>query len=300
MTHERPARSVPSAGGLARFGGRGFTLIEVLVVVAIIALLVAILIPSLTAAKRLARTAACLSNLKQIGASMSAYTTAHRGWLPVGPANRLAVQDLATGLIYRDPRPGEPLEPGFRRVPVASCGWGGKRGTVPHDFDDRPEDMKRPLTDYIYHKAGLDDDMPLFHCPDDVGMRPIDPKYESWISDPAKRGATIYEICGNSYYINPWDFSKPVSSARRFKIPAAMIVAEEAPMLFSMGDEGARWLPKQIMGWHGRFSRHNLLFLDFHAANLYVHPRGNYTDPHRWNGPGWFAPNYFEIMDFYR
>ncbi|MBI4580927.1 MAG: type II secretion system protein [Planctomycetes bacterium] len=43
----------------------GFTLIEVLVVVAIIALLVSILLPSLKAAREQARSAVCLSNLKQ-------------------------------------------------------------------------------------------------------------------------------------------------------------------------------------------------------------------------------------------
>jgi prepilin-type N-terminal cleavage/methylation domain-containing protein/prepilin-type processing-associated H-X9-DG protein len=44
---------------------RGFTLIEVLVVVAIIALLIAILLPSLQKARDSARTAVCASNMKQ-------------------------------------------------------------------------------------------------------------------------------------------------------------------------------------------------------------------------------------------
>ncbi len=46
--------------------GQGFTLIEVLVVVAIIALLVAILLPSLAAAREGARASVCGTNLKQI------------------------------------------------------------------------------------------------------------------------------------------------------------------------------------------------------------------------------------------
>ncbi|HOB76852.1 MAG TPA: type II secretion system protein [Phycisphaerae bacterium] len=62
--HEHGLLRLPGSGG--RPICRGFTLIEVLVVVAIIALLVAILLPSLANARESARAAMCGSNMSQI------------------------------------------------------------------------------------------------------------------------------------------------------------------------------------------------------------------------------------------
>ncbi len=66
---------------------QGFTLIEVLVVVAIIALLVAILLPSLSAARRQAKTAACAVNLRTIGHALVYYLQANQDVMP--PASGL-------------------------------------------------------------------------------------------------------------------------------------------------------------------------------------------------------------------
>jgi len=52
---------------------RGFTLIELLVVISIIALLIGILLPALGAARSAAKSAVCLSNLRQIGIAQAAY-----------------------------------------------------------------------------------------------------------------------------------------------------------------------------------------------------------------------------------
>src|SRR5437868_12867191 len=52
---------------------RAFTLIEILVVVAIIALLISILLPSLAAAKAQSRRAACSANEHQMGLAITMY-----------------------------------------------------------------------------------------------------------------------------------------------------------------------------------------------------------------------------------
>lgn len=60
-----------------------FTLIEILVVVAIIALLIAILLPSLRAARDQARLVVCKANLKQIATATSEYQAENKAFVPV-------------------------------------------------------------------------------------------------------------------------------------------------------------------------------------------------------------------------
>lgn len=64
-------------------GKCGFTLIEVLVVVAIIALLVAVLMPSLASARNQARMAVDKANCKQIATMISQYQAEYRGFVPI-------------------------------------------------------------------------------------------------------------------------------------------------------------------------------------------------------------------------
>jgi prepilin-type N-terminal cleavage/methylation domain-containing protein/prepilin-type processing-associated H-X9-DG protein len=61
---------------LSKGKGRGFTLVELLVVVAIIALLVAILLPTLGKAKEAARQAFCLNNQRGFAQALNVYNAA--------------------------------------------------------------------------------------------------------------------------------------------------------------------------------------------------------------------------------
>ena len=65
-----------------KFALKAFTLIELLVVISIIALLVGILLPALGAARRTAKTAVCLSNIRQITVGLLTYSEDYKGQVP--------------------------------------------------------------------------------------------------------------------------------------------------------------------------------------------------------------------------
>jgi len=60
---------------------RAFTLVELLVVVAVIALLVSVLLPALAGARTAGRCASCISNLRQLTLAQAAYALSHDGRL---------------------------------------------------------------------------------------------------------------------------------------------------------------------------------------------------------------------------
>ncbi len=83
--------------------GKGFTLVELLVVISIIAILISILLPILKAAREAGKQSVCLSNQRQVGISISMYAMENEDHFHIGPMNLgLVPQKFGWGSYYHD------------------------------------------------------------------------------------------------------------------------------------------------------------------------------------------------------
>jgi len=62
--------------------GKTFTLVELLVVIAVISLLMTLLLPALNSARSYARDTACLNNMRQLGQGLNFYAVDYNNYLP--------------------------------------------------------------------------------------------------------------------------------------------------------------------------------------------------------------------------
>lgn len=146
-------------------GRRAFTLVELLVSLAVIALLVAILLPALSEARRAGRMAVCQSNLRQFATATGTYAVDFKDWIwsfnwsrPTCPSdfadlrnassNVEATSNQAVDIIRRN----SPIEPNFPRT----GGW------IPS-----VEFSHLVLLDYLARRLPE----PICACPEDANLR---------------------------------------------------------------------------------------------------------------------------------
>jgi prepilin-type N-terminal cleavage/methylation domain-containing protein/prepilin-type processing-associated H-X9-DG protein len=228
--------AVRRAGGAGRCA---FTLIELLVVVAIIAMLMAILLPTLRAARELARRTKCAANLRSLAIGHQQYRYAFN----------------CDGMMTFSG--------------MGSYTWGGKEGESrtlePAEFQYEPRE--RELNPYVGYERLPPADAPLFECPSDRGFRKVG--LAPGIAHETSRGRTAYDYWGNSYYLNPWDGIPPADGRlfRRNSEANVILMADH------QGHKRVRNRRPTRAEWHSADGwSMNFAFYDGHVAFLRLDP----------------------------
>ena len=173
----------------------GFTLVELLVVVAIIAALVGILLPAVQGARESARRMSCQSNLRQFGLALLTYESSRRSFPPTDVRPNATAGNWGAG-------GGWSLH--ARLLPYAEA------SALSNQFDFKQAAFTGPFTGLVPNPtfaALFAQPIPMFLCP----------------SDPASaiNTANGYAYGGNNYMVSfgsatangngayYWDFSRP-------------------------------------------------------------------------------------------
>ncbi len=275
---------------------RGFTLVELLVVVSIIALLISILLPSLQGARDNAKQVKCAVNVRSIVQSSLTYAADdRREW-----AIPMSKGDIEYSESYRSPY-GYGGKSGTGATGVVSQSYFA--GTQPH-FQGSTH---RPLNFVLFPKATFynptgpfgtwapdtKEDLPVYSCPSDKGFPGMHMK--GWAKRPS---VTSYDYFGTAYNANiylvstagagqPVDSNSPYQrSLSRVPNPGNTILYMENAARYAFYadndelDQTDGWWPYTYggftaNGWHKTPFRFNVGFCDGSSRKVKIKGHGN-------------------------
>lgn len=241
---------------------RAFTLIEVLVVVAIIAILVGIFLPSLAKARQQARNTVCKSNLRSIGHGVVFYLQESNGILPAAkfygvggyPGMYPDYQVLGSGI----PKKERALNRYLKEVDIFECP--SDKGDAASKYDNF---FTAHGTSYSYASHVENKDLPSWYPPNSVMV----PAYG-------------VQSC-RRHPKNSKREGLPMGFVKR---PVRKIIFNEPPLSPAFADQSffAAGLPEDKSTyrpifkanpqahWHNNKQQHsNVLFADFHVAFIF-------------------------------
>lgn len=152
---------------------RGFTLLEMLVVISIIGVLVGLLLPAIQAAREAARREGCANNLKQIGLAMQSYETSHKAF----PPGRVGCDDTGDEMSIAACPPGLPPE---RKTAASGFVVLLPQLELQALYDQLAIDdgglWNRNVDDLGWYanpskRVGIQEQPPVHHCPSDTSTR---------------------------------------------------------------------------------------------------------------------------------
>lgn len=245
-----------------RSNGSGFTLIELLVVIAIIALLVSILVPSLSAARELARRAVCGTALKSVGIGVGMYSQEWAEAVPPckfftnfgGADSELFWADKIVQYFDSEARP--PVQGEFGAV-SSSVGCQPESGNYAVSFGQNPKvRYSRKMSCASQKKTNR------YHYAWTYAWMTANPCAWQWYYTADTTGTQWYPIRKLSYY-RPADYCTVVEPACQFTAPQPGGAGGDYPYFVS---NNSTWV-NYLLNNAPHLGTFNGLMLDGHVTN---------------------------------